>query len=189
MTSVQVFATPTSGRARSSSVNPTAFRLARAGARPGPSVRSRLLCFGSFGIAPPCAEFLNGPRNFSQIGAGGQSGSGQWVSALIVSLVAGIVIPFLSADGTQPLLIHDLRHVFEHPAVPAEVDSQILHGGDPFFDQLGHAADLATPSVLRAGQGRDGGEVRETVGQRRPLILIIENFLAAEAPEQRDRAG
>ena len=36
--SIQVVATPTIGRARSSSVNPTAFSIARAAARSGPSV-------------------------------------------------------------------------------------------------------------------------------------------------------
>ena len=38
--SIQVVATPTSGRARSSSVNPIALSIARAGARSGPSVRA-----------------------------------------------------------------------------------------------------------------------------------------------------
>ncbi len=38
--SIQVVATPTSGRARSSSVNPMALSIARAGARSGPSVRA-----------------------------------------------------------------------------------------------------------------------------------------------------
>src|SRR5918994_766368 len=38
MVSIQVVATPTSGRARSSSVNPIALSIARAGARSGPSV-------------------------------------------------------------------------------------------------------------------------------------------------------
>ena len=36
--SIHVVATPTSGRARSSSVNPIALSIARAGARSGPSV-------------------------------------------------------------------------------------------------------------------------------------------------------
>src|SRR5579885_2089464 len=47
MTSIQVFATPTRGLVRSSSVNPTALSIARAGARPGPSSRVRLLCVRS----------------------------------------------------------------------------------------------------------------------------------------------
>ena len=38
--SIQVVATPTSGRARSSSVKPIALSIARAGARSGPSVRA-----------------------------------------------------------------------------------------------------------------------------------------------------
>ena len=38
--SIQVVATPTSGLARSSSVNPTALSIARAPARSGPSVRA-----------------------------------------------------------------------------------------------------------------------------------------------------
>ena len=38
--SIQVVATPTSGLARSSSVNPTALSMARAAARSGPSVRA-----------------------------------------------------------------------------------------------------------------------------------------------------
>ncbi len=40
--SIQVVATPTSGFARSSSVKPTAFSIARAGARSQPSVRAAL---------------------------------------------------------------------------------------------------------------------------------------------------
>jgi hypothetical protein len=40
--SIQVVATPTSGRARSSSEKPIAFSIARAGARSGPSVRAAL---------------------------------------------------------------------------------------------------------------------------------------------------
>src|SRR3972149_1826083 len=47
VTSIQQWATPTSGRARSSSVNPTAFSMARAGARSGPSRSVRLLWRGS----------------------------------------------------------------------------------------------------------------------------------------------
>ncbi len=50
MTSIQVFATPMIGRDKSSSVNPTAFNIARAGARSGPSSKSWLLSFNSFGI-------------------------------------------------------------------------------------------------------------------------------------------
>src|SRR5688500_10141587 len=48
MISIQVLATPMMGRARSSSVKPTAFSMARAGARPGPTKSSRLLNFDSF---------------------------------------------------------------------------------------------------------------------------------------------
>ena len=40
--SIHVVATPTSGRARSSSVNPIPFSIARAGARSGPSVSAAL---------------------------------------------------------------------------------------------------------------------------------------------------
>jgi hypothetical protein len=40
--SIQVVATPISGRARSSSLKPTPFSIARAGARSGPSVRAAL---------------------------------------------------------------------------------------------------------------------------------------------------
>ena len=40
--SIQLVATPTSGRARSSSVKPVPFSIARAGARSGPSVRAAL---------------------------------------------------------------------------------------------------------------------------------------------------
>ena len=50
MTSIHVLATPTSGRARSSSVNPTALSIARAGARLGPSVKAALLCFRDSGM-------------------------------------------------------------------------------------------------------------------------------------------
>src|SRR5216683_1282383 len=48
--SVQVCATATSGRARSSVVNPIALSIARAGARSGPSVSVRLLCRSSWGM-------------------------------------------------------------------------------------------------------------------------------------------
>ena len=47
MVPIQQWATPIWGRARSSSVNPTAFIIARAGARSGPSSSVRLLCRGS----------------------------------------------------------------------------------------------------------------------------------------------
>ena len=48
--SIQVVATPTSGRARSSSVKPTPLSIARAGARSGPSVMAALWRFaGSLG--------------------------------------------------------------------------------------------------------------------------------------------
>jgi len=47
MTSIQVLATPTSGFDKSSSVNPTAFNIARAGARPGPTSSSWLFSFSS----------------------------------------------------------------------------------------------------------------------------------------------
>src|SRR5512143_765059 len=50
MTSIQVLATPMIGRDKSSSVKPTAFNMARAGARPGPTNRSWLLSFNSFGM-------------------------------------------------------------------------------------------------------------------------------------------
>ena len=43
--SIHVVATPTSGLARSSSVSPTAFSIARAGARSGPSVSAALRRF------------------------------------------------------------------------------------------------------------------------------------------------
>jgi hypothetical protein len=43
--SIQLVATPMSGRARSSSVKPTPFSIARAGARSGPSVRAALCRF------------------------------------------------------------------------------------------------------------------------------------------------
>ena len=45
MTSIQVLATPMIGRDKSSSVNPTAFNIARAGARSGPTSKSRLCEF------------------------------------------------------------------------------------------------------------------------------------------------
>src|SRR5687767_15352379 len=48
MTSIQVLATPIKGRERSSSVKPTAFSMARAGARPGPTRRSRLFNRGAW---------------------------------------------------------------------------------------------------------------------------------------------
>ena len=47
--SIQVVATPTSGLARSSSVKPTAFSIARAGARSTPSVRARAAALGGIG--------------------------------------------------------------------------------------------------------------------------------------------
>ncbi len=48
--SIHVVPTPTIGLARSSSVNPVAFSIARAPARSGPSVRAALLCLdGSLG--------------------------------------------------------------------------------------------------------------------------------------------
>ena len=53
MTSIQVLATPMIGRDRSSSVNPTAFNIARAGARSGPASNSRLRSFNSFDITSP----------------------------------------------------------------------------------------------------------------------------------------
>ena len=43
MVSIQVVATPTIGLARSSSVKPTPFSIARAGARSGPSVMAALV--------------------------------------------------------------------------------------------------------------------------------------------------
>ena len=50
--SIQLVATPTSGRERSSSVSPTALSMARAGARSGPSVRAALLRLaGSEGLS------------------------------------------------------------------------------------------------------------------------------------------
>ncbi len=45
MVSIHVVETPTSGFARSSSVSPTAFSIARAGARSGPSVSAALWRF------------------------------------------------------------------------------------------------------------------------------------------------
>ena len=51
MVSIQVVATPTIGRARSSSVKPIAFSIARAGARSGPSVSAALCRLA--GIARP----------------------------------------------------------------------------------------------------------------------------------------
>src|SRR6476646_701217 len=56
MTSIHVLATPIIGRERSSSVKPTAFNIARAGARPGPTSRSWLFNLGSF--AMPSLLFL-----------------------------------------------------------------------------------------------------------------------------------
>ncbi|HXC66355.1 MAG TPA: hypothetical protein VN638_02985 [Nitrospiraceae bacterium] len=50
MTSIQVLATPMMGRDKSSSVNPTAFNIARAGARSGPTSNLWLVSFNSFGI-------------------------------------------------------------------------------------------------------------------------------------------
>jgi len=50
ITSIQVFATPTKGRDRSSSLNPTALSMARAGALSGPSVRAEERCLGSMVI-------------------------------------------------------------------------------------------------------------------------------------------
>src|SRR5215475_12329377 len=47
MVPIQLWATPIWGRDRSSSVNPTAFIMARAGARSGPSRRTRLFERGS----------------------------------------------------------------------------------------------------------------------------------------------
>src|SRR4029077_10250570 len=50
MISIQVLATPMIGRDKSSSVNPTAFNIARAGARSGPTSKSRLVSFSSLGM-------------------------------------------------------------------------------------------------------------------------------------------
>src|SRR5438128_8236919 len=50
MISIQVLATPMIGRDKSSSVNPTAFNIARAGARLGPTSKSWLVSFSSVGI-------------------------------------------------------------------------------------------------------------------------------------------
>jgi hypothetical protein len=47
VTSIQVFAIPTSGRDRAPSSSPTARSMARAGARAGPSVIARERCPGS----------------------------------------------------------------------------------------------------------------------------------------------
>src|SRR5713226_4645158 len=66
MTSIQVLATPTSGRDRSSSVNPTALSMARAGARPGPSTRSRLLRFGWLVMWSPYPSGSRRPRLFPE---------------------------------------------------------------------------------------------------------------------------
>ncbi len=53
--SVQVLAMPTSGLCRSASEKPTAFSIARAGARLGPSVRAALLVLGIQGHETPPA--------------------------------------------------------------------------------------------------------------------------------------
>ena len=51
ITSIQVLAMPTSGRSRSSSVNPTALNMARDGARSGPWVMVRLCRFSGSAIS------------------------------------------------------------------------------------------------------------------------------------------
>src|SRR5678816_3823434 len=58
MTSIQVLATPMMGRDKSSSVNPMAFNIARAGARSGPTSKLWLVSFNSFGIIAYFPFFL-----------------------------------------------------------------------------------------------------------------------------------
>src|SRR5437763_788718 len=53
MVSIQVFATPTIGRDKSSSVKPIAFAMERAPARSRPSKMVRLGRFASLGMIPP----------------------------------------------------------------------------------------------------------------------------------------
>src|SRR5260370_10658313 len=64
--SIQVFATPMMGRRKSSSVNPTAFSMARAGARLGPSVIAVLLRFilptESYLPGSPVERCINWPK-------------------------------------------------------------------------------------------------------------------------------
>src|SRR5262249_9547007 len=62
MTSIQVFATPMIGRDKSSSVNPTAFNIALAGARAGPTSISWLLSFHSFGMTSSFTRDSRGLR-------------------------------------------------------------------------------------------------------------------------------
>src|SRR5215470_5934315 len=75
MVPIQLWATPIWGRARSWSLNPTAFIMARAGARSGPSRRTRLLLRGSTGMATTPFSLLakrRGGRILQQVAEAGQ---------------------------------------------------------------------------------------------------------------------
>ena len=61
ITSIQVLATPTIGRLRSSSVNPTALNMAREGARSGPWVMIRLCRFSGSAIVFPLLLVFSRP--------------------------------------------------------------------------------------------------------------------------------
>jgi VIT1/CCC1 family predicted Fe2+/Mn2+ transporter len=91
MTSIQVLATPMIGRDKSSSVNPTAFNIARAGARSGPTSKLWLVSFNSFGMS---AYFPFFPPFFLS-----SAFSSFFMSVSIIASVAASTLP--SAPGPQ----------------------------------------------------------------------------------------
>src|SRR6185503_1882973 len=96
VSSMQQWATPTSGRARSSSVKPTARKYERAAARSGPSSRTRLLWRGSNGMETPPYE----ARFEERPGFAGGAPSRQWG---VWGAISGPLIYRLIALCTQLL--------------------------------------------------------------------------------------
>src|SRR5438093_10826165 len=105
MVSIQVVATPTSGRARSSSVKPIALSIDRAPARSGPSVSAALWRFaGSLGW--PYGSVECSGIDEPSVGRIGMAGGGAQSSLLAVLVAAGRPPPDAPGTTGHPSLLH-----------------------------------------------------------------------------------
>src|SRR6266542_2717010 len=108
----------------------------------------------------------------------------------LLRFVAGfIIIIFFAVNGAEAFLLDDGGHILEHAAVSAEIDREVIRGGDPFLHQPGDPPALAGPAVLRAGERRGKAELGMSPRPGLQLVLIVEVPLRAESPKERCGTG